>query len=449
MSPADSRQDPLIGQVLQQTYQVRRRIAAGGMGVVYEAAHLRLSKKRYAVKVLLPSASHDAVTYARFRREAEITSELGHPNIVDVQDFNQTDDGRPYLVMEFLDGQDMGHYLTEVGRVPPPALVAIMLQVGSALQVAHEHGVVHRDIKPANIFLADSSDGEVLVKVLDFGISKISHSQSVLTAQQSVLGTVHYMSPEQAEGEIQDIDHTTDIFALGTICYQALSGLLPFTAPTMPGVIYQIVHRQQEPLAGLFEGLPPAVDQALSRALTKQKQGRYERVVDFTEALAEALDGVELLEASSSDRVTSVMPVPADPRNSDPAAQTVMEVAEAPAAEAPASGDTEYMPLEQALAEPALPITGPPLPETRLEPVEQELPAPSPGTAEVATPARFTTLSSAAGQPARRSREGRLRWPLILFFWCLLAAAVFLVVSGPRDLIPTSKPPIAGITGSR
>ena len=370
MVQGDDRQDDLIGKVLQDTYCITRRIAEGGMGVVYEASHVRLSKKRYAVKVLLSAIMHMPNVYARFQREAEIASELGHPNIVDVQDSNITDDGRAYIVMEYLEGQDMGTRLEE-GPMQPLEVSQVVQQVASALQVAHDNGVVHRDIKPANIFLVNSALGEPRVKVLDFGISKISHSKSIVTAEQSLLGTVYYMSPEQAEGCIPDIDHSTDIFALGTICYQALCGILPFDAPTMPGVIYQICHRRPEPLVGIIPGLPTSVDRVLSRALAKRKEDRYQRVEGFARDLIWALEGHEELAppARQKDRITEVVLVQAGSQaeEQDPTAdeetrvQPLSELMPPVAAStqpqhtSPTTGTasppavTECLPLEQAL----------------------------------------------------------------------------------------------------
>ena len=492
--PRDTQEDDLIGQVLQDTYRITRRIAEGGMGVVYEASHVRLSKKRYAVKVLISAIMHMPNVYARFQREAEIASELGHPNIVDVQDSNQTADGRAYIVMEYLEGEDMGAYL-EQGPMPPREVARVMRQVASALQVAHDEGVVHRDIKPANIFLVDTLDGETRVKVLDFGISKITHSQSIVTAEQSLLGTVYYMSPEQAEGCIPDIDHLTDIFALGTICYQALSGLLPFNAPTMPGVIYQICHKEPEPLTELMPELPPAVDRVLARALAKEKADRYQRVEEFARELDHALAGMAEVKPSppprEPERITAVDLLP----NGSQPGDAVAGAPESPAQpvsqseQAPAASDTEYLPLDQALhggaggAAPqpnpderqvevqgatsvvpvdeifaARPITGPPetpaptpvAPAASTGPLEATAPlAQAAMSATGPAPPAHTTISGAAGQSSveikKRSSLGRrLAWPLLIMFWVGLAVGIFMLASGPPEDQPEKEPAAAG-----
>ena len=278
----------LKGQLLHDTYRVIRKIAEGGMGVVYEAEHARLSNKRYAVKVLLPSTARVPNIYQRFQREAEIASALGHPNIVDVLDFYQTEDGQPYLVMEYLEGQDLAARLEQQGKLPLPEVVEIVEQVCGGLQKAHDSGVVHRDMKPENIFLARSGDGAERVKLLDFGISKIKHSTSIMTQDQTLLGTPYYMSPEQAEGDVKDIDHTTDIFAVGVIIYQCICGKLPFEAPTPLGVIHKVCTAEPVPLSRLEPTVHPGVDRVVQLALCKDKSGRPARIEEIAAALKQA-----------------------------------------------------------------------------------------------------------------------------------------------------------------
>jgi serine/threonine-protein kinase len=259
------------------------------MGAVYEASQVRLEKKRFAVKLLHGWTREDPDVYARFRREAEIVAELDHPNIVDVIDFDETEEGQPYMVMELLHGEDLARRLDREAPLPPDLLLAVMEQVASALQVAHDHGIVHRDIKPENIFLVERGPG-AQAKVLDFGISRIKHSKTVQTRADSLLGTPHYMSPEQVEGGAGDVDHTTDIFALGVVCYMALSGVRPFDAPSVPGVIHQVCFAEPEPL----EGQPPEVNAVLARALAKERGERYQRVTDLVDELRRALSGQPL-----------------------------------------------------------------------------------------------------------------------------------------------------------
>jgi len=287
--------DRVIGQVFNDTYKIIGKIAAGGMGAVYEAQHLRLPDKRFAVKMLLPSAAEarHAEAMARFQQEAKVASKLGHPNIVEVIDFNHLEDGSPYIVMPFLQGQDLKAHLDEVGRLDQDELLQIVREIGAALQRAHEQGIVHRDMKPKNIFLEQHGEGSFTAKILDFGISKIRDNVEALTSTNSVLGTVHYMSPEQARGGSEEIEGTTDIFALGTIIYQAISGELPFVGPNTPAVMFKICHEEPTPLANLVQGLPPNVPGVVQRALAKIKSERFQTADELVKALTDAYSGAE------------------------------------------------------------------------------------------------------------------------------------------------------------
>ena len=296
----------LIGTVLHDTHRVVKQIGQGGMGTVYEAVHVRLAKKRCAIKILRADVLKIPDMYARFRREAEIATELGHPNIVEVQDFYQTSWGTPCIVMELLEGEDFASALERQGAFQPVKLLSILNQVASALHAAHQRGVVHRDMKPENIFLSPRPGGGPLAKVLDFGISKIRDSGSVVTQDNSLMGTAFYMSPEQARGAVGEIDHRADIFALAIIAYEALTGARPFEAPTLPGVIYRICHEDPEPVLSLLPSLPAAVDEVLSRAMAKQIDDRYSRVTDFIADLGRALLGEPLAEYHPDE----ALPVP-------------------------------------------------------------------------------------------------------------------------------------------
>src|SRR5262245_8247620 len=164
--------DPLLGHTLGDAYQIVRVVGEGGIGRVYEAPHTRLSNKRFAVRMLHAGYAQNRDIVARFQREAEAASGIGHPNVVDVYDVHHTDDGRPYLVGEFLDGQELGEFLQKAGKIPAPMAARIVRQVCRALGAAHARGVVHRDMKPENVFLVGSPTNPT-VKVIDFGISKV------------------------------------------------------------------------------------------------------------------------------------------------------------------------------------------------------------------------------------------------------------------------------------
>jgi serine/threonine-protein kinase len=297
-----------VGTVLGETYEITELLGAGGMGAVWAAKHLRLPGKRVAVKVLhgvaaggssaggvgsraaAPSgtpASIDREAYARFRREAEIASRIGHPNIVTVHDFNVLASGTPYLVLELLDGEDLAQRLAR-GPLPAAAALAIARQIGSALHAAHKADVVHRDLKPGNIFLTRTEIGGELVdqvKVLDFGISKIRGSQTVQTQDAVLLGTPQYMAPEQALGKNADIDARTDIFALGAIVYEMLSGRPAFMGSTLAEVVFKVVYDAPAPLGELAAGVPNNVVAAVEQALAKDPAQRFADVAAFINAL--------------------------------------------------------------------------------------------------------------------------------------------------------------------
>jgi serine/threonine protein kinase len=274
------------GTIVAETYLVTALLGEGGMGTVWAAQHLRLPGKRVALKIL-HSGGRDGQAYARFRREAEIASRLGHPHIVEVLDFNTLPDGTPYLVLELLEGESLAARLAR-GRLPLGDTLDLLRQVGSALQAAHLAGVVHRDLKPDNIFLSPSDGGGVVhhvAKVLDFGISKIQGSQTLVTQEAVVMGTPRYMAPEQALGKNQEIDARADLFSLGVILYEMLAGEAPFVREQVAMAIYAVVHEPHRPIVELVPDLPPAIAAAIDRALAKAPDHRFPDVASFVEAV--------------------------------------------------------------------------------------------------------------------------------------------------------------------
>jgi serine/threonine protein kinase/ABC-type Fe3+ transport system substrate-binding protein len=282
--------DPLVGTVLEGVYRIDRLVAKGGMGSVYEAFHLRLGK-RIAVKTMASELAANPEAVMRFHREAMITGGLGHPNIVQVLDHSVTPNGEQFLVMEYLEGEDLDQRLRRVGRLPLVVIVNIVKQVASALAAAHAKGIVHRDLKPANVWLLQVTDGPDFVKVLDFGISKVLSSTTKLTKAAMVMGTPDYMSPEQALGKLEDIDHRSDQWALACITWECLAGRAPFRGDTVPALLYQIVHESPQPLGSLLPELPPGIELVLRRALSKTRDERFRSVTDFAHALEDALGG--------------------------------------------------------------------------------------------------------------------------------------------------------------
>jgi serine/threonine protein kinase len=283
---------PLGVNLLDGTYRLLRLIGKGGMGEVYEASHARLPG-RFAVKILLPELASNREAFARFCREAEIMSELRHPNIVQVFDFNAAPDGRPYFVMEYLQGRDLEARLDESPPLQLPAVVRIVNAVASGLAAAHAHGVVHRDLKPSNIFLATvNGQTDELVKVLDFGISKVRAGATRISRKTDVLGTPPYMAPEQALGRLESVDGRTDQFALGAIAYLMLTGYEAFRGEDTAALLYQVVHEEPPPLARF---LPPnwdthALQTVIDRALNKDPNARWSGMMEMARAFEDAAE---------------------------------------------------------------------------------------------------------------------------------------------------------------
>ncbi|HJX52973.1 MAG TPA: serine/threonine-protein kinase [Polyangia bacterium] len=288
--PPEPRMDALVGTVLEGAYRITRLIGEGGMGAVYEAVQLRLNK-RVAIKLMARDLAANREALARFHREAEITSHLGHPHLVNVVDFGQAESGEPYLVMEYLEGEDLDHRLRRVGRMPIEAASHVVKQVASALSAAHGQGVVHRDLKPGNVFLVQIPGEPDFVKVLDFGISKMKAARKQLTNASAVMGTPNYMSPEQATGVVEEIDHHADQWALACIAWEMLLGRGPFVADDVAAILYQIINLDPHPLAPRVPGLPPAVERALRRALSKRPAERFSSMREFSRAFEAAAFG--------------------------------------------------------------------------------------------------------------------------------------------------------------
>jgi serine/threonine-protein kinase len=278
MAPALS-----VGQVIG-TYGIVRKVGSGGMGEIYEVSHSRLAG-RYAMKVLRaePAAASEALT--RFQREAKVTSALQHPNIVQGDRLQHDRGGQPYLVMEFLDGPELAQVMKGSKPLPLPRIVSYVKQIASGLLAAHEHDVVHRDLKPQNIFvLKVTGSDQDLVKIVDFGISKISAATATITSASTVIGTAQYMSPEQALGRIEQIDARTDQFSLALIVYEMLTGETAFRGESVSSVVYQIVHEEPRHLVDPNGPIPPAVASVLKRALAKGKERRFPTVKAFADA---------------------------------------------------------------------------------------------------------------------------------------------------------------------
>ncbi|MCE9573401.1 MAG: protein kinase [Deltaproteobacteria bacterium] len=285
--------DPLIDTILNERYQITRKIGQGGMGAVYEAQHTLIGK-RVAVKVLLDKYARKEQVVARLEQEARLASSIGHEHIIDITDFGTTSDGRTFVVMEFLEGESLAECLHREGPLPEARILNIVAQVGSALSAAHAKGVVHRDVKPENVFLLRRKDKDY-VKVVDFGISKSMRQTEPgedesprLTQTGMVLGTPLYMSPEQARGD-EELDARIDVYALGVIMYELATGRVPFTGGNYLSIISQVLNDDPIPPRTLRPELSAEFDAVVLRAMAKERDDRYastdELVADVTALL--------------------------------------------------------------------------------------------------------------------------------------------------------------------
>ncbi len=274
------------GTVLAGKYRVERLLGQGGMGVVVEARHVALDE-RVALKFLLPhyAAHPDATT--RFLREARAAAKIKSEHVARVSDVGTLESGAPYMVMEFLEGSDLAQVLAKRGPLPVEDVVECVIQACDAIAVAHANGIVHRDLKPANLFLASHSDGSPLVKVLDFGISKIQSEAAAdaLTRTSAAMGSALYMSPEQIR-QAKSVDHRTDIYALGISLFELLSGRQPFIADTFPALCVEIATGTPADLRALRPGLPSELVRVVERAFARERDQRYQSIAELALALA-------------------------------------------------------------------------------------------------------------------------------------------------------------------
>lgn len=293
-----------IGRVLGGRYQLDSCIGSGGMGEIYRARRLHIGDT-VAVKVLRPDVIENEKTRQRFYREARAAAMLHHPNAVVIHDFGEDTDGTAYIVMELLVGRSLRQLLVESGTVAPRRAYGIMRQACAALDAGHRNGIVHRDIKPDNIYLLDTHDDDDHVKILDFGIAKLadkaldtlSIEEQRLTNVGTVIGTPHYMSPEQCQGE--EADSRSDIYSLGVVLYEMLTGVVPFVAKTPTGVAIKHVTEQPRALRELNPALSPAVENVVLRALSKDATSRPQNAIELARDFDLALRSEANLEGST------------------------------------------------------------------------------------------------------------------------------------------------------
>ena len=316
--------DPLLGLLLGD-YQVLEYVGEGGMGVVYRGIQ-PVVKKRVAIKVLKPAAAADATAVQKLLDEAVAVNAIGHRGIIDIFTHGRLPDGRPYIVMEFLDGQALDTWLSKSGTPSVRAATEVLAQICAPLAAAHRSGVIHRDLKPSNVFLCQQPDGERFVKLLDFGLAKRGlglDGKTAQTSQTEVAGTPDYMAPEQARA--LEVSPRTDIYALGVIAFEMFTGRLPFGGQTPMDVMVAHVRQRAPRLRELVPELPQPLESLVSAMMEKAPEKRPQSVEEVRERL-EAFaseQGSPLRRASRPDQ-PAVRPTPPP-------------LAPAPAAEAPAA----------------------------------------------------------------------------------------------------------------
>lgn len=282
--PKEQKQLPLEGRLLDGKFRFVKLLGAGGMGAVWKAHNTRV-KKAVAIKLMHPEFAGNPGILDRFRQEATAAGEIGSQHICDIYDFGPSVLG-PYIVLEMLNGRSLGELITQYGRVDPGLCAIVIRQALEGLEAAHRVGIVHRDLKPENIFLHEPTPGRLLVKLMDFGISKFSMGDGAGKTSAGVLmGTPEYMSPEQSEGAAS-VDARTDIWAMGAILYKALTGIEAFAGPTMASTLVAVATKEPRPITEFSPNCPPELIAIVAKCLAKHPGGRYSSARELSDALA-------------------------------------------------------------------------------------------------------------------------------------------------------------------
>jgi len=365
------------GMVIRSKYQILERLGGGGMADVYRAKHLAFNEI-CAIKVVKASYADDTAFNNRFKGEAVLTRKLRHPNAIAVEDYDTTEDGRPYIVMEFVNGPNLRSVIDKEGALSVSRALSISLQVARALAAAHKLGITHRDIKPDNILITQDEQGNEAAKVLDFGIAKVKEGAFTMAAYTAtrkgvVVGTPQYMSPEQARGKVgTEIDSRADIYSLGVVIYEMITGKLPFESDTPMGYCLEHLHTVPVPPREFAAALniPAGLSKLVMKALEKDREKRFSTIDEMIEALQDPERWAAILQSQAATVVVGVVdetggsaPSPTAPLSpaatqGPPAGQGRARVVYTPAKSAPVEPREQYhqsTPPAQAAAAAAAP----------------------------------------------------------------------------------------------
>ncbi|MGA3211256.1 MAG: bifunctional serine/threonine-protein kinase/formylglycine-generating enzyme family protein [Terriglobales bacterium] len=369
--------------VIRSKYEILERLGGGGMADVYLANHLAFNEV-YAIKVVKSALADEPTFQRRFRSEAVLTRKLRHRNAIAVEDYDTTEDGRPYIVMEYVKGRSLRAVVDSEAPLSVPRALGIAIQVARALEAAHKLGITHRDIKPDNILITQGDDSDELVKVLDFGIAKIKEGddsilEQTATRRGTVVGTPQYMSPEQAVGKVGgDIDGRADIYSLGIVIYEMITGRLPFTSDSAMGYCHHHVNTAPVPPREVATNLeiPPGLSKLVMKSLEKDREQRF---ANMTEMIA-ALEDPEHWAGFDPDSAATVIVRSSDPRRIAALEGAVTRIVPAPRGASPKDG------LRPPLAQVPHPQ------QQRFEPIRTSLAAPVAPAAKRLLDQSVTTL---------------------------------------------------------
>ncbi len=298
----------LVGSIIADKFHIEKKLGEGGMGTVYLAEHVKMRRKS-AIKVMAPAVASDPEAIARFNREAANAARINHPNVCQIYDFGDTEDGTIFLAMEFIEGESLSDLLQREGRLSLERAAGILRQTGAALQVAHDERIVHRDLKPDNIMLAKARDGSDVVKVVDFGIAKAMTGEEgqKVTKTGLVVGTPEYMSPEQLSGDV--LDGRSDIYSLALVFFRSVTGSLPFQADSAQETMVKRLTDAPLKLAEVAPDAqwPPRLQGVMDRALERMPADRYASAAMFASDVENAERGAAVPLSVDTEGATQIM----------------------------------------------------------------------------------------------------------------------------------------------